>query len=88
MEKAFISDEIGTEKPMVGFFEAVWAEIGTYEKNEVIIIGDSLTSDMQGGTNAGILTCWYNPKGLQNTSGVQVDYEIRNLRELLQILKI
>lgn len=88
LEKAFISDEIGTEKPMVGFFEAVWAEIGAYEKNEVIIIGDSLTSDMQGGANAGILTCWYNPKGLQNTSGVQVDYEIRNLRELLQILKI
>lgn len=85
LDKAFISDEIGIEKPMIGFFEAVWASIGTYEKDEVIIVGDSLTSDMQGGVNAGILTCWYNPKGLPNTSGLNLDYEIRNLKEVLAI---
>lgn len=88
LEKAFISDEIGVEKPMIGFFEAVWAQIGFYEKDEVIIVGDSLTSDMQGGVNAGILTCWYNPKGMENPSGLKLDYEIRNLNQLLQILDI
>ena len=87
LEKAFISDEIGVEKPMNGFFDAVWKEIGVYEKDQVIIIGDSLTSDMQGGVNAGILTCWYNPKGLPNTSGLKLDYEIRNLNEILDIVE-
>jgi len=86
LEKAFISDEIGVEKPMIGFFEAVWAEIGEYEKDEVLIVGDSLTSDMQGGVNAGILTCWYNSKGMPNTSGLLLDYEIRNLQEILDLV--
>lgn len=85
--KAFISDEIGVEKPMLGFFDAVWKEIGLYEKDQVIIVGDSLTSDMQGGVNAGILTCWYNPKGRPNTSGLKLDYEIRNLKEILSIVE-
>ena len=87
-EKAFISDEIGVEKPMLGFFDAVWAEIGDYPKNEVLIVGDSLTSDMQGGVNSGILTCWYNPKGVENTSGLKLDYEIRNLAQVLDIVKV
>ena len=87
LEKAFISDEIGIEKPMLGFFDAVWEEIGEYPKDEVIIIGDSLTSDMQGGVNAGILTCWYNPNGMKNTSGLKLDYEIQNLAQVLEIIK-
>ena len=87
LDKAFISDEIGVEKPMIGFFDAVWAEIGTFSREEVIIVGDSLTSDMQGGVNAGILTCWYNPKGAENTSGLKLDYEIQNLNQILDIIK-
>lgn len=87
LEKAFISDEIGVEKPMIGFFNAVWAEIGTFSREEVIIVGDSLTSDMQGGVNAGILTCWYNPKGAENTLGQKLDYEISNLSQILDIIK-
>ena len=86
LEKAFISDEIGMEKPMIGFFEAVWDEIGVYAGDEVVIVGDSLTSDMQGGVNAGILTCWYNPKRAANTSGRKPDYEIRSLKEVLGIV--
>ena len=42
------------------FFDAVWNEIGSYAPDEVVIVGDSLTSDIRGGKNAGILTCWYN----------------------------
>ncbi len=86
LEKAFISDEIGVEKPMQGFFDAVWEGIGSYEKDEVLIVGDSLTSDMQGGVNAGIVTCWYNPKRLANTSGLHLDYEIANLRSVLDLV--
>lgn len=82
----FISDQIGAEKPSPKFFEKVWEELGPYKKEEVMIVGDSLTSDMQGGNNAGIRCCWYNPKGLKNESSVHVDYEITNLWQVKDIL--
>ena len=86
LDDVFISDVIGIEKPMQGFFDAVWEKIGSFEKDEVLIVGDSLTSDMQGGVNTGILTCWYNPNGLENDLGLSLDYEIRDLKEVLEIL--
>ena len=85
-DDVFISEVLGIEKPGVGFFEKVWERIGTYESDEVMIIGDSLTSDMQGGNNAGILCCWYNPKGAVNDKGVKIDYEIDNLQKVLELL--
>lgn len=87
MEAAFISDNIGYEKPSPGFFEYVFAKIGSYEKDEILIVGDSLTSDMKGGSNAGILCCWYNPDHLENTQGVPIDFEIDHLWQLEEILK-
>lgn len=87
LDDVFISDVIGVEKPMQGFFDAVWKKIGKFEKDEVIIVGDSLTSDMQGGVNTGILTCWYNPNELENTSNLSLDYEIKDLKEVLEIVE-
>lgn len=84
----FISDEIGIEKPNIGFFDAVWKEIGNYQKDEVIIVGDSLTSDIRGGNNAGILTCWFNPGKNMNTYNEHVDYEITSLQQLYKILEL
>ncbi len=86
LDDVFISEDIGVEKPDVSFFEHVWNVIGHYESDEVLIVGDSLTSDMKGGNNAGILCCWYNPKGLENTNGVKLDYEVQSLQEVLKIL--
>jgi len=87
VDGVFISDVIGIEKPGIGFFDAVWREIGHYEKDEVMIVGDSLTSDIQGGNNAGILCCWYNPEKLKNTLGLRIDYEIQDLQTILEILE-
>lgn len=87
LDGVFISDEIGIEKPMIGFFDKVWEQIGVYKRNEVMIVGDSLTSDMQGGNNAGILCCWYNPKRTVNTKKISIDYEIQNLQDILKILE-
>ena len=81
----FISDVIGIEKPNIGFFDAVWKEIGSYEREEVMIVGDSLTSDIQGGNNTGILCCWYNPKGQKNTKELCIDYEVKDLLEIMQL---
>ena len=86
VEEAFISDLIGYEKPAIEFFNHVFEKIGHYEKDEVIIVGDSLTSDMKGGNNAGILCCWYNPKGMVNDKGVRVDYEIDDLQKVKEII--
>ena len=87
LDDVFISDVLGLEKPNKGFFDIVFERIGEYKKEEMLIVGDSLTSDIRGGNNAGILTCWYNPKKLENTIGVHVDYEISNLWEIEQILE-
>lgn len=82
----FISEQIGADKPGTAFFDAVWREIGYYDGREVAIVGDSLTSDMQGGNNAGILSFWYNPKGKVNNTNVRIDREIRNLEELKELI--
>ena len=83
----FISDEVGFEKPSAEYFERVFAAIGPVEKSETMIVGDSLTGDIRGGNNAGILTCWYNPAGKPNDSGARVDFEIRDLREIEALLE-
>lgn len=83
----FISDEVGYEKPAPEFFRYVFEHIPPCEKREILIVGDSLTSDMQGGVNAGIPTAWYNPEGADNTSGLPIDHEIRDLREVIRILE-
>ena len=83
----FISEVVGIEKPNKEFFDAVFAVIGEYTPEEVLIVGDSLTSDIQGGVNAGIRTCWYNPKGTENTSNLQPNYEITDVAKVLEIVK-
>ena len=82
----FISEEVGYEKPAVEFFEEVFRVIGTYEPSEVLIVGDSLTSDICGGNNMGIKTCWYNPEKKENDAGVTIDYEIEDLIQVLELI--
>ena len=86
LDDVFISDVIGVEKPGKGFFDAVFEKIGNYSSDEVLIVGDSLTSDIRGGNNAGILCCWYNPTGEPVPEGFRVDYDIRSLNEIPAIL--
>lgn len=82
----FISEEVGVSKPDVRFFEHVFATLGNPARDTVLIVGDSLTSDMQGGMNAGISTCWLNREGDAAPEGYRLDYEIRALEELAGIL--
>ncbi len=86
-DDVFISDEIGYEKPNIQFFNAVQEKIGKFNKNEVMIIGDSLSSDMQGGNNADILCCLYNPHNTVNKNDIKIDYEIKDIADILEILK-
>ena len=56
------------------------------QPDEVLIVGDSLTSDIQGGNNAGIRCCWYHHDSAQNTKGLRIDYEITDLAQVLEIV--
>ncbi|MCR5033538.1 MAG: YjjG family noncanonical pyrimidine nucleotidase [Lachnospiraceae bacterium] len=90
MDGYYISDEVGFEKPGIEYFNAVFADLrkkyGEVDPGKVMIIGDSLTSDIRGGNNAGLICCWYNPKGLKNDKGLRIDYEIRSLQEVPELL--
>lgn len=83
----FISEQIGVAKPQMGFFDAVFAALGQPDRSRVLIVGDSLTSDMRGGEVAGIDSCWYNPNRKPNDTAVRPTYEIRALSELFLIVE-
>lgn len=84
----FISEEIGYNKPDKAYFEACFAEIPDFVKEKAVIVGDSLTSDIQGGINAGIRTVWFNPKGEPGDGAIVPDVEIRSLLELPELLEM
>lgn len=81
----FISDVIGAAKPAKEYFDRVVTEIGDSDRRSYLIIGDSLTADIDGGIAAGIDTCHYDPEKT-GSGGRNVTYRISNLPELIQIL--
>ena len=82
-----ISEEVGAAKPHPAYFDAAFARIGNPPKRDVLIIGDSLTSDIQGGVDYAIDTCWYNPAGERKPESLHITYQIRGLSELLKIIE-
>ena len=86
-EKLFISMEIGHNKPSVEFFDHCFANIPGFEKEKAIIVGDSLFSDIRGGINAGIKTCWVNPGHKTAPDHICPDYEIEKLADLPDLLE-
>ncbi len=79
----FTASAIGAQKPTAEYFDRVFEKLGNPPRGRAVVIGDSLSSDILGGINAGVDTCWYNPSGKENTSDVRPTYEIKSLRELL-----
>lgn len=82
----FVSGLIGYPKPEKKFFDICFEKIGEVDIKKTIIVGDSLSSDMKGGENAGILTCWYNPLRQKNKGKVKIDFEISRLDEIYEVL--
>ena len=81
----FISQRVGYNKPSIEFFERCFAEIPDFKREESIIIGDSLSSDIKGGKGAGIMTCHYNPRD-EHSETITPDYTIKTLEELPALL--
>jgi len=87
-EAILISDELGVAKPHPGIFDAAFDAMGNPDKDQVLIIGDSLSSDIKGGSAYGIDTCWFNPRGkLRNTTD-RIVYEIQSLTQILDIVQV
>ena len=83
----FISEEIGYDKPGKAYFDYCFSRISNFHRENTVIIGDSLTSDILGGKNAGIRTVWYNPHGSENASEIQSDYQVGELAEIENLLE-
>ena len=85
---AFISEDAGASKPSAAYFDYVFSRIPGITRENCLLIGDSPSSDLQGANNYGIPCCWYNPRGLARPDGIRIDYEIRDLPELLPIVDL
>ena len=87
-EKSFISEEIGSNKPSKLFFNFVKTNIDNFDSSKALVIGDSLTSDIKGGNDAKIDTCWICKEGTINNSDIKPKYIIHSLKDLFNILEI
>ena len=86
IEEVFVSEKLDSEKPNRKIFDAALRSLGVENREHVLMVGDSLTSDIQGGINAGLDTCWYNPNHTENPGKVCPTYEISNLEELYPLV--
>ena len=84
--QVFISEQLQTQKPDALFYEKIGQQIAGFSKEKTLMIGDSLTADIQGGNNAGIDTIWYNPHHLENHTQAQPTYEVDSYQALLEFL--
>lgn len=82
----FISEAVGVSKPNPKIFQMAMRKLGIEHSDKVLVVGDSLSADIQGGVNAGLDTCWVNMKGLENESGLTPTYEVKALSELYPIV--
>ena len=85
-EKVFVSQKVGADKPSREYFSRCFSQIPDFDPSRAIIVGDSLTSDIQGGINAGIATCWVNTRHHPKRADIRPDYEIEALSQLEELL--
>ena len=81
-----ISEQLGKAKPDVAIFNHAFSLMGDPDKHQVLMVGDNLHSDILGGINAGIDTCWLNHHGAEVSDDIAPSYQVSNLTELHQLL--
>lgn len=85
--EVFISQDIGHNKPSKEYFDGCFARIPGFDPHLAMMVGDSLTSDILGGIQAGMKTCWVNPKHKPGREDIRPDYEIESITQLPDLLK-
>lgn len=81
----FVSEAIGHQKPEKEYFDYVFENIPEKDKSRIIVIGDSMSSDILGGINSGLDTLWFNPAG--EKAVYEPTYTVKNFNELIEILE-
>lgn len=84
----YSSEKMGVSKPAKEYFDKVLDILKIEDRTKVLIIGDTLSSDIKGANNAGIDACWFNPHGKIKPEGYEIKYEIKRLTELYEILNV
>jgi len=82
----FVSDEMGVAKPQIAFFDHCMEVSGQPDKADILVIGDTLESDILGANRAGLKSCWMNPDNKVHPSDIVPDYQISKLSDLLDII--
>ena len=82
----FISEDMGCQKPDKAYFDKVFDIIGLQDKSRAVMVGDSLTSDIRGGINAGVDTIWYNPKGKAHDPATMPTYTAATMDEIVALV--
>jgi 2-haloacid dehalogenase len=85
-EDCVISEEVGSAKPDSAIFDIAFERMSNPARSDVLMVGDSLTSDITGGIGYGIDVCWFNPEGIPHPPELEIQYEISELGELVGIL--
>lgn len=85
-DELFISEKLGYNKPHAGFFETVFQQLGSVNKNHSLMVGDSLSSDIKGANAVALPVCWFNPENASPSTEVSIQYSIQSLEELYPII--
>ena len=86
-EKVFVSQAVGHNKPSREYFDACFSQIPGFDVGKALMVGDSLTSDILGGSQAGMKTCWINPDHLPPRMDIPADYQLERLAQLEALLE-
>ncbi|WP_373779222.1 pyrimidine 5'-nucleotidase [Glaesserella sp.] len=84
-EIVITSENVGAAKPEPKIFEYAFSQMGEFDKSKVLMIGDTLASDVLGGNQVGVDTCWFNPHQHKNETAIQPTYEIHDILQLVDI---
>lgn len=84
----FISELMGADKPSAEYFRRCFERIDGFDVSRAMIVGDSLSSDIQGGINMGMRTCWVNREQKKGREDIPADYEIAYLSQLEALLEV
>lgn len=82
----FISEELGAQKPLPGFFQPMLERLGVTDRSRCLMVGDNLRSDILGGLNAGLPTAWYNPRSKPNNTGIRPTFTVGDYQELKDLI--
>lgn len=85
-EWVVVSEDVGVAKPDPKIFEYAFEKMGKVEKSRILMVGDTLASDILGARNVGIDSCWFNPHRKSNDTDIRPTYEIQQMLDLVAIV--